>query len=43
MPQNPQKQIIQTALKYYNEFRNVKTEALIWVKMTTYTGINFKV
>ena len=43
MPQNPQNTISQTALKHYNEFRNVRTEALIWVKMATDTGIKFKV
>ena len=43
MPQNPQNTISQTALKHYNEFRNVITEALIWVKMATDTGIKFKV
>ena len=40
--QNPQNTISQTALKYYNEFRNVRTEALRWVQMTTDTGIKFK-
>ena len=43
IPQNPQKKISQNALKYYNELRNVRTEALIWVQMTTDTGIKFKV
>ena len=43
MPQNPQNTISQIALKNYNEFRNVRTEALRWVQMTTYTGIKFKV
>ena len=43
MPQNPFKKTSQTALKHYNEFRNVITEALRWVQMTTYTGIKFKV
>ena len=28
MPQKPQNTISKTALKYYNEFRNIKTEAL---------------
>ena len=28
MPQNPQNTIIQNTLKHYNEFRNVRTEAL---------------
>ena len=43
MPQNTQNTINQTALKNYNEFRNVITEALRWVKMTTDTEIKFKV
>ena len=42
MPQNPQKQISQTELKNYNEFRNDRTEALRWEQMTTDTGISFK-
>ena len=42
MLQNPQNTISQTALKHYNRFRNVRTEALTWVKMTTDTGIKFK-
>ena len=43
IPQNPKNTISQTALKYYNEFRNVITEALRWVQMNTDTGIKFKV
>ena len=43
MPQNQQNTISQTALKNYNEFRNVRTEALRRVQMTTDTGIKFKV
>ena len=43
MPKNPQNTIIQTELKHYNEFRNVRTGAPRWVKMTTDTGIKFKV
>ena len=43
MPQNPQNKISQTALKHYNEFNNVRTEVIRWVKMTTDTGIKFKV
>ena len=39
IPQNPKNTVSQTELKHYNEFRNVKTEALRWVKMTTCTGI----
>ena len=43
MPQKPQNKIIQTTLKHYNEFRNIITEALIWLQITTDTGIKFKV
>ena len=43
MQNNPLNTISQTVLKHYNEFRNVITEALIWVKMTKDTGIKFKV
>ena len=32
MPQNLQNTISQTALKNYNQFRSLRTEALIWVK-----------
>ena len=39
----PQKTISKTELKHYNEFRNVITEALRWVQMTTDTGIKLKV
>ena len=43
MPQNTQKKTSQTALKNYNEFRNVRTKALIRSQMTTDTGIKLKV
>ena len=43
MPQNPQTTISQTSLKHYNELRNVRTESLRWVQMTTDTGIKLKV
>ena len=43
MPQNPQNTISQTKLKHYNKFRSVITEALIWVKITTDTGMKIKV
>ena len=43
MPQNPQNTIIQTALKNYNQFRGVRTEALIWLQTTTYVGEKLKV
>ena len=43
MPQKPQRTISQAALKHYNELINVRTGSLRWVKMTTDTGIKFKV
>ena len=43
MPHKPQNKISQIALKHYNEFMNVRTEALIWVQITTDTGLKFKV
>ena len=38
MLQNPQNTISKTALKYYNPFRSVINEALIWLQITTDTG-----
>ena len=43
MPQNSHNKISQDSLKHYNEFRNIRTEALRWVQMTTDVGIKFKV
>ena len=43
MPQNPQNKISQNAIKHYNKFRNIRTEPLRWVQMTTDTGMKFKV
>ena len=43
MPQNPQNKISQTALKHYNQFISVRTEALRWVQINTYTGMKLKV
>ena len=43
MPQKPQNKTNQTALKHYNEFKNVRTEALRWVQITIDTGIKSKV
>ena len=43
MPQNPQNKISQTALKHYNEFRSVRTEALRSLKISTDTGKKLKV
>ena len=48
MPQNPPNKIIQTALKNYNQFRSVRTEALRWLQIPIDTenklrvGIKFK-
>ena len=43
MPQNQQNTIIQNALKHYNKFRSVRTEALRWLQITTDTVIKLKV
>ena len=43
MPQTPQNTISQTTLKNYNQFRSVRTEDLIWLKITTDTGMKLKV
>ena len=43
MPQNPQNTTIQTALKHYNQFRRVVTEALRWLKTTKDTRKIIKV
>ena len=43
MPQNPQNTISQTALKNYNQFRTVRTEALRWVQIATDTGMKLKI
>ena len=40
---NPQNTISQTALKNYNKFKSVRTEALRWLQTTTDTGIELKV
>ena len=42
IPQNPQYKISQIVLKNYNQFRSVITEALRWLKITTYTGMKPK-
>ena len=42
MSQNPQRTIIQTAPKHYNQLRSVITEALIWLQITTDTGMKIK-
>ena len=42
MPQNTQNKISQTALKHYNQFRIVGTEALTWLKITTNIGKKLK-
>ena len=38
MPNNPQNTISQPALKFYNKFRSVRTEALEWIKFTDQHG-----
>ena len=43
MPKKPQNTISKTALKHYNQFRSVITEALIWLQITTYTVSKLKV
>ena len=42
MRQNPQNKISQTALKDYNQFRNIITEVLIWLLITTDKGMKPK-
>ena len=42
-PKNPQNTTSKTAFKFYNEFRNVRTEGFRWAQMITDTGIKFKV
>ena len=42
MPEIPKTTISKTSFKHYNEFRNVRTEALRWVKIITDTVIKFK-
>ena len=41
--QNPQNTGSQTELKNYKQFRSVRNEALIWVKITTNTENKIKV
>ena len=43
MPKKPQNTISQTAIKYFNEFRSVRTKALKWVKIATDTRMKLKV
>ena len=43
MKKKPQNTISQTALKHYNQFRNVRTEDLRWLQITTDTGMKLKV
>ena len=38
MPQKPQNTIDKTSLKYYNQLRTVRTEALRWLQITIDTG-----
>ena len=43
MPQYPQNIISQAVLNHYNQFRSFRTEALIWLKFTTYLEKKLKV
>ena len=43
IPKNLQNTFSKTALKYYKEFRSVRTEAIRWVKITIYSGMKIKV
>ena len=43
MPQNPQNTRIQTKIKYYNQFRSVRIEAIRWLEITTDPGNKPKV
>ena len=42
MLQNPQTTISKTTQKNHNQFRSVKTEALIWVQINTDAGMKLK-
>ena len=37
MPENPQNTISQTALKYLNQFRSLRTQDIIWLQIIKYT------
>ena len=43
MTQNPQNKISQTALKHYNQFISVRTEALRWSQINTDIVMKLKV
>ena len=43
MPQNLQNIISKNALKHYNQFKIVRTEALRWLQITTDMGTKIKV
>ena len=43
MKKKPQNTISQTALKHYNQFINVRTDALRWLQINTDTGNKIKV
>ena len=43
MPKSSQNTISQSAIKHYNQFRSVMTEALRWLQIATDTGIKLKV
>ena len=39
----PTKKISQTEIKDYNQFRNIRTQALIWLQINTDAGNKIKV
>ena len=39
----PQNKISQTKLKYFNQFRSIRTKALRWLQITIDTGKNLRV
>ena len=42
MTQNPQNNISQTSLRYYNQFISVRTEHVIWLQTTKDIGKKLK-
>ena len=40
---NPQEKMGKTYLKHYKQYRSIRTEALIWLKITTDIGNKLKV
>ena len=43
MPKKSQNKISQTAIKHYNKFKSVRTEALRWLQITIDVGNKLKV